>query len=204
MSDERLREAYEQGLPRGDVRPALDDVAAERLRKLVEREGSDDDRLHTLDTQLASAEGRRELEIVWAAARAARPRRARGTTWATAAGVLLAVGITGTWLADRREAPALRAEASPITLVAPVGARDAANASRFVWRSLRDADRYTLVVVDTAGNEVFAAETRDTAITMPDSVHLLAGREYLWWVQATTRAGASVTAVTQRLVITAP
>jgi len=199
MSDERLREAYAQALRLGADRPPLDDVAAERLRTLVEREGREDDRLHTLDTLLSTAEGRRELEIVWAAARAARPRRSPWTHRLAAAGLLVAVGVTGTWWWQRPQEDVLRSDASPITLVAPVGT--AADGSRFIWRALPDADRYMLVVVDSAGNEVYATETRDTAVTMPDSVRLQAGRSYLWWVQATTRLGASVTAVTQRVVI---
>ena len=58
-----------------------------------------------------------------------------------------------------------------------------------------------MVVVDTAGNEVFAGETRDTAVTLPDSVRLAPGRAYLWWVQARLADQSTVTAVTQRLVV---
>ena len=165
----------------------------------MEREGSEEDRLHTLDSLLSTAEGRRELDIVWAAAKAARPRRSSRLRWLAAASMLLAVGVTGTLWLGRPADDVLRGAASPITLVSPVG--DGASASRFVWRALPDADHYLLVVVDSAGNDVFAAETRDTSVAMPDSVHLEAGRQYLWWVQATTRAGASVTAVTQRVTI---
>ncbi len=200
MSDERLREAYQRGLASGADRPALDDLAAERLRRLVEREGGIDDRLHTLDTLLSTTEGRRDLEIVWAAARAARPRPAVRRGWVAAASVLLAVSVAGTMLWQRSPVDVRRGDDSPITLVAPVGAADAT--SRFVWRALPNAERYVLVVVDSAGNEVFATETRDTAVSVPDSVRFAAGRPYLWWVQATTNVGASVTAVTQRVVFT--
>lgn len=199
MSDEKLREAYAKALPTGADRPPLDDLAAERLRKLVEREGREEDRLHTLDTLLSTAEGRRELEIVWAAARAARPPRARWTMRLIAAGLVATVGVTGTWWWQRPQENLLRSDTSPITLVAPIGTANAA--TKFVWRALPDAERYMFVVVDSAGNEVYAAETRDTAVTMPDSVRLRTGGTYLWWVQATTRLGASVTAVTQRVVI---
>ena len=203
MNDEQFRQAYEQGLAPGYDRPVLDDVAAERLRRLVEREGSDEERLHTLDQQLSTAEGRRELEIVWAAARAARPRSRLRAVWLAAASALLVVGATGTWLATREaQAPVERGDSSPITLVAPLGTLDDHDASRFIWRTVPDAEHYTLVVVDTSGREVFAAETRDTAVTLPDTVHLKAGGAYLWWVQAKTRYGASITAVTERLTIT--
>jgi len=202
MSDERLREAYERGLASGGDRPPLDDVSAERLRRLVEREGGAEDRLRTLDTLLSTAEGRRDLEIVWGAARAARPRRTAARRWVAAAGVVLAVGLAGTWMARPSGEPAMRGDASPITLVAPLGTRAADEASRFLWRAVPGAERYMLVVVDSAGDEIFAAETRDTMITIPDSVRLEVGRSYLWWVQAAMGAGASVTAVTQRVTIT--
>src|SRR5689334_266104 len=85
MNDERLRDAYERGLPPNDGAASLDDVSAERLRRLVEREGSESERLRTLDVALSSAEGRRELEIAWAAARAARPRQRSWQRFAIAA-----------------------------------------------------------------------------------------------------------------------
>lgn len=200
MNDEQLREAYERGLPGGDSRPALDDLAAERLRRLVEREGSDAERLHTVDALLSTAEGRRDMEIVWAAARASRPAR-RSMWWRVAAAALLVATIPSVYLATRNSVAVERGDESPITLVAPIGIQEATVASRFVWRGVADADRYTLVVVDSAGNEVFAGETRDTALALPGQVVLRPGASYLWWVQARTRLGESVTAVTQRVRI---
>ena len=93
MNDEKLRDAYERGLPRSDGSPALDDVSAERLRRLVEGEGSESERLRTLDVALSSAEGRRELEIAWAAARAARPPHRSWQRFTLAASVLIVVGL---------------------------------------------------------------------------------------------------------------
>ncbi len=82
-----------------------------------------------------------------------------------------------------------------------LGEHGAAAANRFVWRAVPGAERYTLVVVDTTGAEVFASETRDTVVRLPDSLRLEPGRSYLWWVQARTALGESVTAVTQRVSI---
>ena len=93
MNDEQLRDAFERGLPRSDGSPTLDDVSAERLRRLVEGEGSESERLRTLDVALSSAEGRRELEIAWAAARAARPPRRSWQRFTLAASVLIVAGL---------------------------------------------------------------------------------------------------------------
>lgn len=204
MSDEKLREAYERALPSGEGRPPLDDVAAERLRRLVEREGSEEERLHTLDALLATAEGRRELEIAWGAARAARPAHGARGAWrvAAAAALLLAVGLGGAWIALRDVETAVRGDDSPITLVAPGDIAAASEVSRFVWRPLADAERYVFVIADGEGNPVTTLETRDTVVTIPAAVRLEAGREYIWWVEATTRLGATVTAASQRLKIT--
>ena len=180
MNDERLRDAYERGLPAHDGSPALDDVVAERLRRLVEREGSEEERFRTLDSMLATAEGRRELEIAWAAARAARPPRRTWRRYAIAAALLLAVGVSGVWwrLQDASQVEALRGEESPITLVEPLGTIASAPPARFVWRAIAGAERYTLVLVDTTGTEVYAGETRDTSLALPDSVRLAPGRAY--------------------------
>lgn len=203
MNDERLREAYERGLPDSDSSRSLDDVQAERLRRLIEREGSDGERLRTLDMMLSSAEGRRELEIAWAAARAARPRRPSWQGFAIAASLVLVVGTSVLLMARHRaqDVDVVRGADSPITLVAPVGIVAPPRATHFAWRPIALAERYQLVVVDTTGAELYATDTRDTALALPDSVRLAPGRTYLWWVQATLADHSTVTAVTQRMVV---
>lgn len=202
MNDERLRDAYERGLPRSDGSPSLDDVSAERLRRLVEQEGSESERLRTLDVALSTAEGRRELEIAWAASRAARPPRRSWRRYAVAASILVVAGAA-TLFVTRRDTTVdtLRGRESPLTLVAPLGEVRVEGAKKFLWRAVGNADRYQLVVVDTAGTELYAAETRDTAMSLPDSVKLVPGHAYLWWVQARLTDQSTVTAVTQRLVV---
>ena len=203
MNDEQLREAYERGLPAHDGSSSLDDVSAERLRRLVEAEGNESERLRTLDVALSTAEGRRELEIAWAAARAARPPRRSWQRYAAAASLILIAGSSALWLGRRggENREVTRGTESPVTLVAPIGEIGEGRASKFVWRPVVKAERYLVVLVDTTGAELFAGETRDTAMALPDSVRLLPGRAYLWWVQARLVDQSTVTAVTQRLVV---
>jgi hypothetical protein len=203
MNDEQLRDAYESGLPPNDGAASLDDVSAERLRRLVEREGSESERLRTLDMALSSAEGRRELEIAWAAARAARPRQRSWQRFAIAASLLVVAGGSGIWWRQRERGSeqAMRGSESPVALIAPLGEVREDRATRFAWHAVGKAERYLVVVVDTAGTELFATETRDTALVLPDSVRLAPGRAYLWWVQARLTDQSTVTAVTQRLVV---
>jgi len=206
MNDERIREAYERGLPERDGGGLLDDVSAERLRRLVEQEGSETERLRTLDLALSSAEGRRELEIAWSAARAARPSRRRWIPYAAAAAMLLVAGtvvlkphVISEGVPNTEST--MRGAESPITLVGPIGPVARNRAARFVWRRIGQAERYTVVVVDTTGTEIFATETRDSSLVLPDSVRLEAGREYLWWVQARLTDQSMITAVTQRFLV---
>lgn len=201
MNDERLREAYQRGLPTGADRPPLDDLGAERLRKVVEREGSEAERLHTIDALLSSKGGRAELDIMLAAARAARPSRRPARWIGLAAAALLAVGIPGVLWLGRPVPDPMRGSDSPIRLVAPVGTAPADRPAAFVWRPLTGAERYTLIVVDSAGRDVFVSETADTMVPLPDSVTLAAGASYLWWVQARTRTGDLVTGLTERIVV---
>jgi hypothetical protein len=204
MNDEQLREAYERGLPANDMSPTLDDVSAERLRRLVEGEGSESERLRTLDLALSSVEGRRELEMAWAAARAARPRRGSWRRVAIAASVLVVAGSFALWVRARNtdENDVLRGLDSPVHLVAPVGVVTARQTTRFIWRPVANVVAYTIVVVDTTGTELFAQQTRDTALVLPDSVRLAPGHAYLWWVQARLADETTLTAVTQRLIVT--
>ena len=206
MNDEWLRDAYERALPPGDASPSLDDVSAERLRRLVEGEGNESERLRTLDVALSTVEGRRELELAWAAARAARPPRRSWQRYAVAAGLLIVIGGSALLVRGRAntDVTTMRGSESPVTLLAPIGEVGAGKASRFVWHPVRSAVRYQLVVVDTTGTEVYAGETSDTALALPDSMRLAAGRTYLWWVQARLTDQSTVTAVTQRLVVTPP
>lgn len=203
MNDERLRDAYRRGLPGGDDRPPLDDLAAERLRKLADQEGTDEERLNTVDALLSTAAGRADLDIVLATRRAARPvARRTAAWWGLAAAAVLAVAVPTALVLTGNDAPQVtRGEASPISLVAPLGERRAAAVTGFVWRSLPTADRYTVILVDTTGQDVFVSETRDTAVQLPDTVRLRPGNTYLWWVQARTADGQVVTGLTERLSI---
>jgi hypothetical protein len=119
--------------------------------------------------------------------------------------VLIVVGVGASTIWVRQiNAPGsgvLRGSDSPVTLVAPVGEVKPDRATRFLWRAVGNADRYQIVVVDTTGTELYAGETRDTALMLPDSVRLVPGQAYLWWVQARLNDQSTVTAVTQRLVV---
>lgn len=209
LDDYHLRDVYEQSLAAGDAAHVTSSLPLERLDSLVSREGDEAARLRALDIAMSSAEGRREFETVWAASRAARPepRRRYSTPWFAAAAAALIATSTGAYVLARR-APSSSAEAEPlrganaaITLIAPRKEVDVTSARRFTWSSVATAERYTLVLVDDKGNEIFATTAHDTSLVLPDSVKLTSGGAYLWWVQTELPDGRTATAVTERVTV---
>lgn len=68
--------------------------------------------------------------------------------------------------------------------VSPVGT--VADASVLVWRSVTRADAYRVTLFDADGRVAYETRATDTAASLPDSVVLVAGRPYLWKVEART------------------
>lgn len=68
--------------------------------------------------------------------------------------------------------------------VSPVGT--VAAASVLVWTKVPGADGYRISVFDADGRVAYETRTTDTAASLPDSLVLVAGRPYLWKVEART------------------
>jgi hypothetical protein len=208
MNDHELRDAYERSLQANEQVTPASQLPLDRLQSLVDQSGTEAERLRSLDVLMSSAEGRREFEVAWAAARAARERDTRSFAqrpairwFAAAAMLVIAVGSGAVWMNQRDTEAAterLRGGESPVQLVAPGTDNVPERRVRFTWRSVANAKEYTLVVVDTAGGDVFATNTRDTSVTLPDSLSLRSGAQYLWWVQASMPDGGTLSAVTER------
>src|SRR5438067_11133803 len=103
-------------------------------------------------------------------------------TVAAAAIVILLVGPRGT---DddraRHRAPTLTSAAAPLPL-APVAAVTEAPVLR--WSAVPGADRYHVTLFDAGGQLLYDAQLVDTVATLPDSVTLIAGKSYVWSVDA--------------------
>lgn len=202
-----MRDAYDQALRARDTADQSAELPLDRLESLVTREGSEAERLRALDVAMSSAEGRREFEMAWAAARAAREPKKQFSVprWtAAAAALVFAVSLGVLWQSQTQIASVtetMRGTASPIELVSPRGDQVTASGARFAWHRVKAAREYTLVIVDRAGNEVFASSTTDTMVQLPDSVVLRANSEYLWWVQAQLTDGSQLSAVTETITV---
>jgi len=207
VNEHSMRDAYDQALRSRDTAERSAKLPLDRLESLVSRDGSEAERLRALDVAMSSAEGRREFEVAWAAARAARAPRKKFVVprWtAAAAALVFSVSLGLLWqvrtqVADVTET--MRGTESPIVLISPRGDQVGASGERFAWHRVPTARDYTLVIVDRAGNEVFASSTTDTLVRLPDSIVLQAGTEYLWWVQAQLTDGNQLSAVTETITV---
>ncbi len=209
-NDHDMRDAYQRSLTKRDTgadaaqEPAL---PLDRLDALAHGTGTESERLRTLDLAMSSAQGRREFEIAWAAARAAAPKKSRAysTRWmGIAAALLVSTGGAAYWTSQQRSSlrdEAMRGTESPVQLVEPRGGIAALPGTRFTWRAVQSARSYTIVLVDRRGKELFASSTGDTTITLPKAVALEAGESYLWWVQAELADGSTLSAVTESITV---
>ena len=68
--------------------------------------------------------------------------------------------------------------------VSPVGT--VAAATVLVWTSVPGADGYRVTLFDAEGRVAYEARATDTLAALPDSLVLVAGRHYLWKVEART------------------
>lgn len=213
MNDHELFDSYEAALRRTENKRTEPVLPPERLAALVNRTGDESERLRALDLAMSSEAGRREFEVSWAAGRAAREydqsqqKLRRRPLWLAIAAVLLVSVVSGTLLlkpgVTASDAEPLRGADSPLPLVSPRTGNVERRGLRFVWHGVPSVREYTLILVDSGGKEMFAQNTRDTALTLPDSIQLTAGTQYLWWVQATRFDGSTLSAVTERIRISA-
>jgi hypothetical protein len=192
VSDERLRALYAIALASGTARATGEHPAPDAIAALARREGSEEERLATLDHVMACPECRRDFDLLRAVERAGVESGAAGRTagrrsWlmpaALAASVLLAVGIGRTVLVPSEGTT--RGDADALVLVRPDREAAAGDSLAFTWRAVPGASRYELELLDAGGAVAATATTTDTSAALP-AAHALPPGDYRWWVRATT------------------
>ena len=68
--------------------------------------------------------------------------------------------------------------------IAPIGV--VASASPLVWTAVVGADRYRVTLAEASGHVLYETQVADTVAALPDSIVLVAGRPYVWLVEART------------------
>jgi len=187
--DERLRAAY---AVHGANTPATPHPSPELIALAAQRQGTEVERLRTLEHLGSCASCRAEFELLRATHTAA--QRLTPTTWrmrgfglAAAAVALVAVTLSvyrsaaphiGASAPDRGSAH--QATSHTIALVAPFGPTSSTG-PRFVWRAAPTTGMYHLEVLDDSGAVALRADTPDTTFA---ALPLAPDRSYRWWVQA--------------------
>jgi hypothetical protein len=172
--------------------PASGCVSPEAMLALLEREGSESERLATLDHVMSCAVCHREYEWLAAVGRAATEaggRTASGAWWrraplALAASLVAAVGAALLVRAQLRGGgEPVRGERGDITLAAPAAGAGQAGVLEFSWHPVPNASAYVLEIQGADRSVVRSDTTADTTLTLPSA---LSAGEYRWWVREVT------------------
>ena len=213
MTDDGLRRGYARHLADGlrDRRERC--VAPEALLALVERRGSEEERLATLDHVGACAACRGDLDLLRAVHQAGQPTGPRVLTsrrWlaapsrrlAAAAVLVIAVGAVATVL-RRTDEGLTRGGAAELSLIAPAESVVAGSPVTLTWHALPGADRYQVELLGMDGDSLFAQVTTDTTVTLPAASLPAVAQELLWSVRASLRDGTHSSA-SRRLRVRRP
>ena len=216
MSDQRLRDLYQHAVATRSAATRADCPDADALLALAQREGSEEERLRTLDHAMSCSECMRELELLRAIEQAgtrasgASPvaRRDSIVSWRRAVPLALAASArrAGRLLRDcvrRRDsprAPPTRGADVALTVHTP---RDvelgSADSLVLAWQPAAGATRYVVEVLDADGRAAIADTTSDTTHVVRELGRLAAGRDYRWWVRAVGASGAQASSPLGRL-----
>jgi hypothetical protein len=189
VSDDRLRELYTAALAgrsAGRGHPAPEALAA-----LARREGSEADRLATLDHVMTCTDCRRDFDLLRTVERAgaeagAASRAADRRSWlmpaALAASLLVALGLGRQLLLQSYDTTRGGATGA-LVLVQPAAAMPAGQPVTFTWQPVAGANRYELELLDSTGAVAASAATADTSAS-PPALRALPPGEYRWWVSA--------------------
>jgi hypothetical protein len=193
-------------------------VTPEALLAVVQQEGSEPERLATLDHVMACAVCYREYQWLTAVDRAgveaeraeggaaARPRRAwwQGGPLAMAASVAAAVAAAVVLAHVVRSGPEReRGTAGGIALVGPGTRAVAGQPLAFAWHPLPGIARYVLEVQGPDGSVILADTTADTALTLSQPGRLLPDSAYRWWVREVTEGSEPRSSAFRELRLTA-
>jgi anti-sigma factor ChrR (cupin superfamily) len=80
-------------------------------------------------------------------------------------------------------APTITATAAPVPM-SPMGV--VAEPGPLRWASVVGAERYRVTLFDATSRVLYERVLSDTEVVLPDSIHLVSGRSYLWKVDART------------------
>ena len=126
-----------------------------------------------------------------------RGRSMRGAAWLAAAAVI-AIGFLPVLqhaFGSRGNPPQVRATQTTratIEILSPRTAPVDAESVVFAWRPVAGASTYRLTLTDSSGEPLFNGSTAETTFTAAGRAKLHRGSSYLWYVDALTSEGRTV------------
>jgi hypothetical protein len=168
-------------------------VSPEAMLALLQRDGTEDERMATLEHVMSCPACHREYQWLATVDRAAveaggsaAPGRAwwRGAPLALAASLVAVIGagllVRAPWRAGGEP---VRGEAGDVSLVEPAAGATIADSPTFAWHPLPEASAYVLEIQRADGSVARSDTTADTTLTLPAP---LPPAEYRWWVREVT------------------
>ena len=165
----------------------VDDVAAYADRGLAAPE-----RARVEEHLAACAACRAEVIAVAGLTRSLASRRRWAVVAPLAAAAAVLVLLFAPWQRPgQHAAPVLREPAVTATVApTPIMPRGGVvTLPALTWSSVPHADRYQVTLFDQAGSVLWETHTADTAVAVPNSVHLVTGVPHYWKVAARTELG---------------
>ena len=204
MNEEDLVRLYRRGTA-ARATPAREGcVPPEALLAVVERRGTEDERLRAINHAMACAECAEELELL-RATRVVRDRaRVPNIAFALAASVLLAAGLgyytLGRQQGTRGNDDVTRGAEGELQLVSPTATATAIDS--LVWRAVAGATSYVMELRSDDGRLLTRGTTTDTVFAIPDSVRVTPGTVVYWTVSTRLADGTEVRSPARRVRLT--
>lgn len=188
VTPHNLRELYQELVAARTATTRAECPSIDVLSDIAEGETTERERLAVLDHVLQCSHCKREFDQLRAVAatRPSPPRLLFAQRLALAAGVLLAVsGPLAYWVASGRDAEdRFRSGSSDVTLVSPVANAELGPGRTLVWRAVPGTESYLVEILDSADAVVYSVAVADTMAIVPNSIVLVRGAPYDWWVRA--------------------
>jgi hypothetical protein len=193
---ERLQRLYTRRVAEREASRTDTHASAERIVAMIRREGSEEERLATMEHVMACADCHRDYEWLKAVDQAATEAGGgaesgglpfwRRAPLALAASIAVALGAGLLVTRLRSDADTVRGGEDGIALLAPADTASGVGVLAFAWRPLPEATGYVLEIQRPDGSVVFTDTTSDTLLALADPEAMLPPAEYRWWVREVT------------------
>jgi hypothetical protein len=200
MKDEELRGLYRSHLTKGDAGNRTACPPPERLREVLDREGSEEARLATMNHVMACRHCLPEFEMLRSVNEALPGQKPAFRWMAIAAAAVLVIGAALIGRQVIRPGEDVLRDGPTLRLLSPRSGEQLAQPVRLVWNRVPEAVEYQVEVLTTDGAPATTFKTADTTAVL-DS---LPAGEFIWQVSAAYTIGEPLRARPSRFSVTKP